>query len=740
MLATAARHEGSAALVLTAYNRESSTFFSYKDLNVFNKLAQCISPLISQACNRAKMSEKHQVTVTTCKRGESLAQFIAEALNSDIFAELEKFCEAQEPRISHRVVLYAQSRLVKLPGNEQVAPDPQLLDAIVSRSVTVATQFGQAVIVFPIVVSVNLQCFLLFEFRADLLKLRTAEEKSGMLQRARLSQALERSAWTIPSHIERNYSDCEDRRPGFARRRSSSSGSSGVIETKVTIQRHNSGFSMPITQLSRRISRSESGSDTSLFQFGDLNASNASLDSFVVLDDKEELSVALDEESLQVFPFDSGLRIILHAFCKSSSRYLLLDKQRHFLEGYRPISRALHLIGNSMACPFVFSKLLRVLMASFTICFGSEVKIKIFDPPLAKPLDVDPTVLRLERNRLTYAILRMNNPLSSEKSAAVSCFADLITVLLTRRSTVGAVDEIRLAKIEPQSDGFDFDVSLLTAPEIVSVVIELFERFHISEVLNCPRDRVLRWIQGIVVRAEHPCLFMMMANTMHVCLSLMVNGGWMDSFTPIELACLGVYAFALVCGKQKSPRFRYCNAIAKSIESVDKIDQEAFEKMVSCVILLGDEQCDLLDDVDECVLIRFMEGLMSLGKAKEFSIDHFHAVRPRLDLSKGIHREVVRRFVVWACNYSMFFSPLSVFGEWALTMSMEGLYSIYSRLHGKVERVARELIEHSSQFKGIDELVRERMEWLKTNQGRAVVSEIGVIDESSGVFQLVNSF
>ncbi|OHS93715.1 hypothetical protein TRFO_40004 [Tritrichomonas foetus] len=744
MLSSPARYNGEITMNLTLYNRTFNTFFSAKETNLITTLSRCICPFLYQTCEHAKLKESLASDSTNSNRSYNLTVFSLKAIETagtlKIFREMHRFCETLKPKVTHRVLVYDVDKLMELPDMKIVTSEPQLLDAICNMKPIAATSGDRAVLVFPIKIEGISKVFLL-EFAAELLHLKTAEEENGLMQRTRLLQSMDEAG--LSTHItllqeqfkenkqcNRNMSSSNlmglpqsQSRVGFG----STANRSSRVFTNMDAQAAQPKVNLPFIPLSLKSVHEDNMSATSLFELGDEHQKSS--DKLLVVqsarNSKNSLSKnppsfenQLDEDSLQIFPFDPFLTSILQSFSNHSTRQILLHMKITSMSKYKITARSLHILGNSLACPMMFSKLLKIMMLAFTNLFGKDVMIRIFDPPLNDVIETDPTTFNLERDRMIFASIKIPTALNLDKSTALASFADLLTNLIESRAPSITSDPVLPKRdMHDEEQGLEFESSHLTTNEMVCVSFNLFKLFHVVECLNCDEMLLMKWLGTLAAKSEESGTFMMMTDALHFVYFILKESGWMNLFNPSELCALAISVFLGQCSPQVHPNFTYEKILAASITR--KTPQKAITRVATNLVFLGDDSMDLLENTPKNILLGLAELMIEQSsKSPLASLSAFHVIKKKIDFNNNFHKIIVKRFLLDISLHSMYFAPISSFGVWVVTFGKEPAPNVLLRARTVMNKYADELSSINDKFAELPQRIAEKVDWMKNQDIR----------------------
>lgn len=805
MLSSPLRYDKHITMNMTLYNRQYNTFFSAKESILISTLAKCICPFLYRACKLAKLKESLSSDSENSARSYNLTVFSLKAIETagteHFFDEMKRFCDSLNPVVSLRILVYDVDKLIQLPEMKIVTSEPQLLDAICNMKPTAATNDdNRAVLVFPIKFD-DINKVFLIEFSAELLKLKTADEENGLIQRARIIQSVDDAGTSNflsnlhDQYEENNYSllsqpalalPQQAGRVGFGGL--SSRSFSFHVPANDSLSQMHTKLKMPFISLSKKSTHEDNRSTTSLFDLAGANESNKGSDKLIVIqsgrrqkvpttptqpssllengggsfnikvsqqqsqsnNSQSYLSLSnlinnnvgiglqttntqnndsivaasqqplsfdeqLDEDSLQIFPFDQFLTSILQSFSNHSARQILLHMKISSMNKYQVTTRSLHALGNSLASPLMFSKLLQIMMAAFTNLFGKDVKIKIFDPPLNDVAETDPTTFNLERDRMIFASIKIPTALNMEKSTALASFADLLTNLIESRAQSIPSKVMPPTKCDTDEEaGLDFECSHLTSSEMIIISLHLFIKFHVIECLKCDEEIVTKWLGQLASKTDESGLFMMMTDSLHFTYFLLKSSGWMEHFTPQELCAIGLAAFLVHCTPQMHPNFQYESIVAKAVTK--ETPQRSLTKVLTGLILLADDSINILENVEQDMMLQLTKLMLEqMPKQPLGSLLPFHVVvrTKKLDLSKPFHKLVLKRFLMDVAQNSLFFSPISSFGVWLVSFGKEPIPNVILKAKAVMLKFADELAAACDKFEALPKMVDDKVEWMK---------------------------
>ena len=766
MVSSPARYNGEITMNLSLYNRSLNTFFAAKEVQIISSLARCICPFLYKACQHSKLQESLKSDTSNSNRSHNLAVFSLKAIETagtlKIFKEMQRFCEHLQPHVSLRLLLYDSDNLLELPDMKNVPSQPQLLDALCNMKPTAATTEHKGILVFPIKID-GINKIFLFEFTADLLHLKTAEEENGIMQRSRLLQAMDEAG------LSKRISDLQEqfRNTMHNPLQNSRSGSSSSFRTNHSFSRtygqknpHNNIFqstmpklNLPFIPLSIKSIHEDNMSSTSLFEIGDDHCKNSGDKLLVVQSSRKTKSFhgtanlmhlkypssislnslnstinnsnisfgnQLDDDSLEIFPFDPFLTSTLQSFSNHSTRQILLHMKIMTLNQYKITARSLHILGNSLSSPMMFSKLLTIMMVAFNNLFGKDVSIKIFDPPLSEPIETGPTIFNLERDRMIFSSIKIPTELNVEKSAALASFADLLTNLIESRSESEVLNPVSTKNSENyEEQGMEFESSNLTTNEMVSLVYKYFQLFHITECLKCDELTTLKWLGTLGAKYQDTGSFMIMTDSLHFLYFILHETDLLDKFNPSELCALSLSVFFGLCNNQVHPNFKYERALEMAIKK--NTSQKALTRAATNLILLGDDSNDLLANTPFNLLLGITELMIEqVSKSPLITLTTFHAINKKFDFNNNFHKLTLKKLLIDISIQSMYFAPLSSFGVWAITFGKEPIENILFRGKTTIIRYAEELASFNPKFSSFPELVKQKNEWMAQHADRKV--------------------
>lgn len=801
MLSSPLRYDKFITMNLTLYNRSYNTFFSAKECILITTLSKCICPFLYRACQLSKLKESLTSNSENSSRSYNLTVFSLKAIETAgterFFSEMQRFCDSLNPKVSLRILVYDVDKLIQLPEMTIVSSEPQLLDAICNMKPTAATSGeNRAVLVFPIKLDDTNKVFLI-EFSADLLQLKTAEEENGLIQRARIIQAIDDAGMSnFISNLHDQYQENSllisqsalalpqnAGRVGFGGMSSRSFSFHVPSVDSMTQHTNHSKLKMPFISLSMKSIHEENQSTTSLFDLANeshkdtdkliviqsarkshpnaiestnsfnkkvgnssfnlnLNSnSNSNSKSFMNLNalinnnvgisnnsnsagkDLPSFDEQLDDDSLQIFPFDPFLTSILQSFSNHSARQILLHMKISSMNKYQITTRSLHALGNSLASPLMFSKLLQIMMAAFTNLFGKDVKIRIFDPPLNDVVETDLTTFNLERDRMIFASIKIPTALNMEKSTALASFADLLTNLIESRAQSITNNPMLPAKSDVDEEaGQDFECSHLTSNEMITVSLRLFHKFHVIECLQCEEGLLIKWLGILASKTEESGLFMMMTDSLHFIYYLLKESGWIGMFTPIELCAIGLASFLVHCTPQMHPNFQYEKVISQAV--TEETPQRSLTKVITSLVLLADDAVNLFANTPSDTLLEITKLMLEqMPKTIFGSLMPFHIIvkMKKLDLANKFHKLALKRFLMDVAQNSLFFAPISSFGVWLVSFGKEPLPNVTLKAQAIMVRFAEELAAASPKFSALPSIVSGKVEWMKKQNLRMCV-------------------
>lgn len=671
---------GKIPLLLAQYNRVGDTFFSGKDMALVETFSKCIGSFLPRSRELAQLTNLLNSGSESLSRECNLTAFAVKAIQTTgtdgLFRNMTSFCDRMNPRVTHRILLYGEDKLVEIPQMTVIGSQPQWLEALMLKRSIAATIDNEGVVVFPVEFPEFRKVFLL-EFRADLL---------GSLKAAIRNSSLELAKVILPLK-----SVHEDKR----------------LKTKTC--------------------------------FFDLSVADQANHSDIIAVQANPVSSGeqVDEDSLQIFPFDPSLIKVLSSFANCAARQVLMHMSLVSMQRDQLITRSLHVLGNSLACPLVFSGLLDVMRTVLENLFGQSVTFHIFDPPLEISEDARQLgCFNLEKDNRVVASIKLLLPLTIEQSTALASFADLLTDLIEFRGDPNS-RPVAPKPADDVGDGFSFDVSNLMTSEMVTVAIDLFRQFHIIEILNVSDEKITRWMGKLASKLEESGMFMLMTDALHLGFTILKEGGWFDVFSHSELAALGICSFLSQCFGQMHPNFKYEKVLTQCVTT--KTDQVGLTKAVTNIVLLGDDLCDILEDTPEDRLVELMQLMIDTTPLDGYkSVSYFHCIRGKLNLENQFHRKTLCQMVVKACENSMFFSSMATFGSWIVSFGKEPSANALMKGRSIVNKIAEEFGACGPAFAPLLKSLNEKLTWL-TNQEVRVVYGQQQEEEDEGNMSLMDT-
>ena len=670
---------GKTPLVLAQYNRVGDTFFSGKDMTLIQTLSKCAGSFLPRSRELAQLTKVLTSGSSNLSRECNLTAFAVKAIQTTgtdaLFRTMTSFCDRMYPPVTHRILLYGEDKLIEIPHMTVVGSQPQWLEALMVKRSSAATIGSEGLVVFPVEFPEFRKVFLL-EFRAPL--------------RGSLKSIVGNSPSELRTVVLPLKSVHEDKR----------------VKTKTCL------FDLSVTD-------------------------QATGDIIAVSPNQDASEEQVDEDSLLVFPFDPSLVKVLSSFASCAARQVLLHMSLVNMQRDQLITRSLHVLGNSLACPLVFSGLLEVMRTVLENLFGQSVTFHIFDPPLEKSEEVRQIgCFNLEKDNRVVASIKLLLPLTIEKSTALASFADLLTDLIEFRGAPSS-QPIAPTPADDAGDGFNFAVSNLMTSEMVAVSLDLFKKFHIIEMLNVSDEKITTWMGNMASKLEDSGLFMLMTDAIHLAYTILKEGGWFDVFSASELAALGICSFLSQCFGQMHPNFKYEKVLMQCVTT--KTDQVGLTKAVTNIVLLGDDLCDVLEDTPDNRLVELMELMIDSTPLPDYkTISYFHCIRSKLNLENKFHRKVLRQMIVKTCEHSMYFSNMSAFGAWLVNFGKEPSANALMKGKSIVAKIAEELAACGPGFAPLLTALDEKITWL-TNEGVRFVYKQQQEEEDEGNMSLMDT-
>jgi len=732
MIASPARFNGEIKGIITHYNRKLNTFFSAKDLFIVSRISKCVCPFLHSTCECSLLQESLERNSVNSNRAFNLTVYSLKSIQTAgkprLFREMSKFCDSLKPQITHRFLVFDQNKLMLVPEMTLVNSEPHLLDAICNMKPTAATSGDRGVIVFPIKLDGISRVFIL-EFSATLLQLKTTEENMGIMQRTRLLQSFEEPGQTIkpPPHVVSGFSSANQmnrqpfssssvRIPHLRVNHSSSRHISSSMNNEIPSNppKVNLPF-IPLPLKSIHEDEKLNSSSMSLFELGEEH--QRSSDKLIVVSSSSRKSSMsrptfenqLDEDSLQIFPFDSFLTNILSSFSMMSTRQLLLHSKIVSLNRYKIAARSLHLIGNSLACPMVFSKLLKIMMIAFTSLFGNDISIKIFDPPLKDASETDPVALNLERDRHIFASIKIPNALTLDRSNALATFADLLSSLMESRTNKPS------PRFEPvqsiNTNGFNFNILSHSTSKVISIVHNVFCAFHVHELFNCSTKKLLEWIHHYTMSFDDVSVFFAAADSLQFAYELFKEFCPEDEYSYSEMTAFCLSAFFGSCYPHMQPNVKYSHLLASAIN--EKVSQRALAKVSTILIVLANPSCDILENTQEEFIISLLELLLEMPPTP-----HSHLFARFMKLSRTGFKSISERtflgsYLSEISQFSIYFRPITTFTDWCSQYMKEQLSSTIHKCKYVCRKFAESITHSKQHLSFFIELIDEKIEWLE---------------------------
>ena len=553
--------------------------------------------------------------------------------------------------------------------NKSVPTEPQLLDAICDMKPTAAVNDNFGILVLPILDKENK--IYLFEFKAQLMRLKTEEESNGILQCTRILSSLEEQTpkLRIPENV---YKITKKSRNSSNKtvKLSKNSSSSSFYNLDVNINTEDP--KMPFIPLSLKNIHDEDGiTSTSVF---DLSSAHSKSDKFIIVSSSrpninpQSFEMQLEKDKLQIYPFDPFLTSILMSFSKLSTRQLDLHHKIVNMKEIKPVVRSLHLLGNVLACPMPFTDLLWILMVSFTNLFGKCVKLEIFDPPLHDEQETDPNALNLERDRKIYASIKISSPMTPDKSMALSYFADLVLALLASRDEQKPDSPMEVLSIPVLSPELGYNFFNMNVHENVSICAEIFSQFKVNDVLNVSKECVSIWLWRLANNPEEDRFFLTSLDSLQLAYSIFTTYDLFSYFTDSELCAACISFFVRSGFPHMRPDFKY----SSYLKHFSKLSNKVLVRITTAMIILADPYCDLLEMSSEetvCGVLEYMIHSSSISVPLLISKMTFVG-RRGIDFENINHRLLFTMLVTELSQSSYFFRSIDVFNQYCL-LSME---------------------------------------------------------------------
>lgn len=700
MLAAPITYHGEVKGAYVLYNRKNVTFFSARETFIATNLARCISSIIHICCESTNLVESLERNNDNILHAYNLTVYslksIQTAGTAKLFSSMQLFCNKMKPSITFRFYIYENDKLLDAETNQPVSSEPQLLDAICDLKPTAATAESVGILVIPIKTpsgQINL-----FEFRAPLMQLKTEEEKNGILQRTRILQSLDGPSSKLSAPEQIQLGKTGSRRNSQYGKSSSNfhSSSSGFFD----LQNQQGNTKMPFAQLSLKSMHGEDSglSSTSVFE---LSKDQSTYDKFLIvssswagktINGSASFEEQLDEDKLQIYPFDSSITNILQSFSMMTTRQLSLHQKIVSLKSYDVILRGLHVIGNVLACPMPFSDLLDILMKSFTCLFGQTLSLVIYDPPLfdSNDNDLDPKFLNLERDRMIFASIKIPEAMMLDRSTALSCFADLLLALMASRADNQKVEPLVSPNFPPLVSSLDINFLENNIKDTIGLAVEILCAFHVHEFLKCTREKINRWLGTFAVNPEDSTVFLLAVDALQFTYAVYKQFDLFKHFTDSELAAGCIAAFMRVGFPHMRPDFKYAHALRYL--PLNKVNPKILIRVTTALICLSYPGCDLLEETPE----ERITGLTELLLERQNNSMSVLLAKYKLYAKRGLnfknrnHRVLVGQFVTELCQSSIFFRPLAAFEKTCL-MSKEPQSMILFRITKVVKPMAEAL-------------------------------------------------
>ncbi|EAX93516.1 hypothetical protein TVAG_132340 [Trichomonas vaginalis G3] len=674
MVASPTTYKGEVKGAFVLYNRQNGTFFSSKETFLVSNLSKCILPLLHTCCESSKLHESLDRNNVNIIRAYNLTVFsifksIQAAGTSNLFFAMTNFCQKLKPSVDFRFLIYEGENLYEAETNKSVPTEPQLLDAICDMKPTAAVNDNFGILVLPILDKENK--IYLFEFKAQLMRLKTEEESNGILQCTRILSSLEEQTpkLRIPENV---YKITKKSRNSSNKsvKLSKNSLSSSFYNLDVNINTEDP--KMPFIPLSLKNIHDEDGiTSTSVF---DLSSAHSKSDKFIIVSSSrpninpQSFEMQLEKDKLQIYPFDPFLTSILMSFSKLSTRQLDLHHKIVNMKEIKPVVRSLHLLGNVLACPMPFTDLLRILMVSFTNLFGKCVKLEIFDPPLHDEQETDPNALNLERDRKIYASIKISSPMTPDKSMALSYFADLVLALLASRDEQKPDSPMEVLSIPVLSPELGYNFFNMNVHENVSICAEIFSQFKVNDVLNVSKERVSIWLWRLANNPEEDRFFLTSLDSLQLAYSIFTTYDLFSYFTDSELCAACISFFVRSGFPHMRPDFKY----SSYLKHFSKLSNKVLVRITTAMIILADPYCDLLEMSSEetvCGVLEYMIHSSSISVPLLISKMTFVG-RRGIDFENINHRLLFTMLVTELSQSSYFFRSIDVFNQYCL-LSME---------------------------------------------------------------------
>lgn len=678
MVAAPTTYRGEVKGAYVLYNRRNGTFFSAKETFIIDNIAKCMLPLLHTCCESTKLHESLDRNHINIIRAYNLTVFslksILSAGTQNLFSSMTNFCQKLRPSVQFRFLIYKDDKIFDAETNNTVPSEPQLLDAICDMKPTAAISESTGILVLPIKLSEKE--IQLFEFRAPLMKLKTEEESNGILQCTRILHSLEDQTMPLrlPDNSQYKLSSKTRNRDSLKsnsklQKSSASSSSSSFFNLDLNLKGQNNN--LPFIPLSLKNIHDEDGmSSTSIF---DLSETHSKSDKFIIVSSSrpsinpQSFEKQLEKDKLQIYPFDPFLTSILASFASLSKRQLGLHHKIVQMKAYKPIIRALHLLGNVLACPMPFSELLQILMVAFTNLFGNGVKLEIFDPPLNNETETDPNALNLERDRKIYAAIKINSPMTSDRSIALSYFADLVLALLASRAEKEPNSPTIAPRLMMVSPELKYNFLMMTLNENVAIATEIFCAFRVHEVFECTKEHLMIWLRRVASNPEEERFFITSLDSIQFAYSIFMTYDLFEKFPASEL-CAACIAFFVRSGfPHMRPNFKYSKYINHFLKN-GPINSKVLIRITTALIILADPYCDMLQNTSEEIVCGVIELMLQRASTSVplLIARMTKAAKKGLDFNDKNDRALFTMLVTELSQSSPFFRPIEVFSEYCL--------------------------------------------------------------------------
>lgn len=683
---------------IVLYNRTNRTFFSSKEEFIINYLSQCVCSFIHKSCESEKLHETIHRNTENNSRSSSINDFSLKSIQyvgtSNFYNHIYNFSNMMNPSIEFNFFIYKGGKLFRMPSNDIIDPEPQVIDAIQSLKVILSTvNDKKSKLTIPIKLEERPLVYV-YEFTSELLSLKSFDEENGNIQRQRLLQSLEIEPAVLETPNTGTDSLLSTETSSSFNYEIQQTNSINKVQTKhissVTSPKQQS-ITVPqylnstIKSLTLKNTHEDSANShvTMLFDMKEFNKKNDVM--FIVpsktsSDKLPSFESQMEADSLHIVPFDPFLITILECFSNISSRQDVLHQDTLLINAKIKNNRVVNLMGNSLATTMRLNDIIKIMVCSLSNILNIEIRVTIFDTPRSKLTDDEKGIIKLEVNELIYGVMYIDSYIHTKVSDVIKTFADILIELLTsklpQKHLIHKKCNSTLAYTE-----LGFSVFNHSLDDNILIAVDLFRVFKFDAMFDITTGELTSWISHVANTNDNNFIFMQCVDRIQFAYYVFKKLELWNFFNISELSAVVLLIFFDSFAPKTYPCFKYAKSIEQGVSS--KSSNESIARISTLFINLYIGPVDLLSRISEELQIGLVQILDAyVPKSSAYTYAEFKAfckIGPNFE--KESDRALFIRFLTICSQYSFCYRESKVFTEYLQYVTDQSHNSLSTKIN-----------------------------------------------------------